>query len=99
MGTKHTRLEEMMVVHPNAAGVDIGARELWACVPADRTGKTVRAFSTFTPDLTQLAVWLERGGYRGDRKYGDILDSGVRAVGNAQVQRLSGQCPANQACP
>src|SRR5579859_2989211 len=58
MGKRRTRLEQMAIVHPNAAGLDIGSREIWACVPPDREGNTVRAFGTFTPDLAQLADWL-----------------------------------------
>jgi hypothetical protein len=45
-------------VHPNAAGLDIGSREIWACVPADRDVERVQRFGTFTPDLHHLADWL-----------------------------------------
>jgi transposase len=41
-----------------AAGLDIGAAEIWACVPAERDAQPVRAFGTFTPDLQALADWL-----------------------------------------
>jgi transposase len=43
---------------PAAAGLDIGAEEIWACVPAERDVHPVRAFGTFTPDLHALAEWL-----------------------------------------
>lgn len=46
-------------VHPNAAGLDIGAREIWVCVPSDRDPEPVRRFGTFTPDLHTLADWLQ----------------------------------------
>src|SRR5579872_1296046 len=52
------RLEAIEIVHPNAAGLDIGSREIWAAVPPDREGETVKVFSTFTPDLHHLADWL-----------------------------------------
>ena len=45
---------------PGAAGLDIGAEEIWACVPADRDAQPVRVFGTFTPDLYALAEWLVR---------------------------------------
>jgi len=48
--------------HAAAAGLDIGAQEIWACVPADRAPQPVRAFGTFTPDLHALADWLEQCG-------------------------------------
>ncbi len=46
------------VVHPQAAGLDIGQDEIWACVPTDQDGGLVQAFGTFTPDLHALADWL-----------------------------------------
>jgi Transposase IS116/IS110/IS902 family./Transposase. len=45
-------------VNPNAAGVDIGAREIYVAVPSDRDQEPVRAFETFTEDLHRLADWL-----------------------------------------
>jgi transposase len=51
-------IEEVAVVHPNAAGLDIGASEIWGCVPADREGERIQVFGTFTPDLQHLADWL-----------------------------------------
>jgi len=49
---------EWPLVCPDAAGLDIGAGEIWACVPADRADPAVRCFATFTPDLHALADWL-----------------------------------------
>ena len=49
------------LINPNAAGIDIGSREHWACVPAGRTEKNVRPFGTFTADLEALADWFEEG--------------------------------------
>ena len=53
-----SRVEPLAGVHPNAAGLDIGAREIWACVPQERAPEPVRRFGTFTPDLNALADWL-----------------------------------------
>ncbi len=49
-------------VNPHAAGIDIGAREHWACVPADAAPTPVRKFGTFTADLEALADWFEACG-------------------------------------
>ena len=38
-------------MRPNAAGIDIGATEIFVAVPADRDGNSVRSFPTFTQDL------------------------------------------------
>lgn len=45
-------------IEPNAAGIDVGAREIYVAVPANRDPKPVRCFSTFTQDLQALAAWL-----------------------------------------
>jgi transposase len=52
-------MEEWPLVNPNAAGLDIGSAEIWACVPAGHDPQPVRKFGTFTPDLQELATWLE----------------------------------------
>src|SRR5260370_4910153 len=49
------------VMHPDAAGVDIGAEEIFFAVPAERDADPVRSFGTFTPDLCEGAEWLQRG--------------------------------------
>jgi transposase len=46
----------------NAAGIDIGAREIYVAVPADRDEQPVRKCETFTGDLHQMAEWLVRCG-------------------------------------
>jgi len=50
------------VFEPNAAGIDIGAREIYIAVPADRDEQPVRKCETFTGDLHQMAEWLVRCG-------------------------------------
>ncbi len=50
------------LVNPNAAGIDIGSREHWVCVPPDRAATPVRKFGTFTCDLEALADWLQQCG-------------------------------------
>ena len=52
------RDEQLALVHPNAAGLDIGAREIWVCVPGARDSEPVKSFGTFTPDLQRLTDWL-----------------------------------------
>jgi transposase len=47
------------VVHPDAAGLDIGATHLHAALPAARSDEPIRVFETFTADLYALAAWLK----------------------------------------
>ncbi len=51
---------EMPVMRSDAAGIDVGATELYVAVPADRDAEPVRCFPTFTQDLYALADWLEQ---------------------------------------
>lgn len=45
-------------LHPHAAGIDIGAREIYVAVPPGACARPVRAFPTFTADLLALRDWL-----------------------------------------
>ena len=58
------RCDQLPVLHPDAAGIDIGASELFVAVPAERDTDPVRSFATFTQDLNALADWLQRCGVR-----------------------------------
>jgi len=55
-------LEDRPILEQNAAGADIGAREIFVAVPPDRDENPVRMFATFTEDLQELAGWLVRCG-------------------------------------
>ena len=49
---------EPAIFQPNAAGIDIGAREIYVAVPAGRDDHPVRKCGTFTGDLNEMAAWL-----------------------------------------
>jgi len=51
-------LEDRPLLEANAAGIDIGAREIFVAVPPDRDEQPVRVFPTFTEDLEKMAQWL-----------------------------------------
>lgn len=57
-----TRPVTMPTLHPDAAGIDIGATELYVCVPLDRDPEPIRRFGTFTEDLHAVADWLRQCG-------------------------------------
>ena len=60
---------EYAVVHPRAAGIDIGSRFHVVAVSEDLDAKPVRTFSTFTNDLHRLAEWLKGLGVAALRAY------------------------------
>ena len=54
------------IVHPDAAGIDVGGSEHWVAISPDRDPEPVRRFGCFTTDLREMALWL--------------IDKGVRSV-------------------
>lgn len=51
-------------IEPHAAGIDVGAREIFVAVPQDRDPSPVRSFETFTEDLHRLKDWLVQCGIK-----------------------------------
>src|SRR6516165_7357596 len=54
------------IVHPDAAGIDVGGGEHGVAISPDRDPEPVRRFGVFSADLRELARWL--------------IDKGVRSV-------------------
>jgi len=64
----------LQTLNPHAAGLDIGATELWVCVPPGASASlppavpsvpavlppTVRCFGSFTADLYAIAAWVRQ---------------------------------------
>lgn len=59
---KEVRELSLECIEPNAAGIDVGAREIYVAVARDRDPEPVRCFSTFTEELRAIAAWLKRCG-------------------------------------
>ena len=52
------------VVHPHAAGIDVGNSSHYVAVRPDRDEEPVRKFDCFTADLHRLADWLKSCGVK-----------------------------------
>jgi transposase len=52
------------VVHPDAAGIDIGNESHYAAVPPSRDSQPVRRFGCTTAELKAVADWLKQCGIR-----------------------------------
>jgi hypothetical protein len=52
------------VVHPDAAGIDIGNESHYVAVPSTRDSVPVRRFGCTTAELRQMAGWLKQCGIR-----------------------------------
>jgi len=48
----------LSIVHPNAAGIDVGNGSHFVAVPADRDSNPVREFGSWTAALREMAEWL-----------------------------------------
>lgn len=48
------------VIHPDAAGIDIGNESHYASVPPSRDSQPVRCFGCTTAELKAMAAWLEQ---------------------------------------
>ncbi len=59
---KSSHSKSLHVLHPRAAGIDIGAREIYVAVPPDSCADNVRSFTTSTEDLHALRDWLKQCG-------------------------------------
>jgi transposase len=54
----------LQVVHPDAAGIDIGNETHYVAVPSNRDIQPVRRFGCTTAELKDLAEWLKQCGIR-----------------------------------
>jgi transposase len=54
----------MSQVNENAAGVDIGAKEIVVCVAGDEHTQIVKAFGNYTVDLQAIGKWLHEHGVK-----------------------------------
>ena len=59
---KIVELEALKQINLNAAGLDIGAAEIYVAVPESCGTESVRCFQTYTRSLHDLADWLEACG-------------------------------------
>jgi transposase len=53
---------QLSVIHPFAAGIDVGSTSHVVAVPCDLDERPVRTFGTFSGDLHRLAEWLSEVG-------------------------------------
>ena len=52
------------IVHPDAAGIDVGGSEHWVAIHPERDPEPVRRFGCFTADLREMGRWLVEKGVR-----------------------------------
>jgi transposase len=58
--SKPSRIVEMALIHPNAAGIDIGDTLHSVAIPLGRDTECVKNFGAFTCDLAAIVEWLKK---------------------------------------
>src|SRR5207247_10126581 len=71
---------KLPVLRPDAAGIDVGAKELWVSVPEDRDKQPVRQFLTFTHAVKAMIVWLQQCRIQRSEEHTSELQSRVDLV-------------------
>jgi transposase len=61
---KNMDWKALEIVHPDAAGIDVGGSEHWVAISPDRDPEPVRRFGCFTADLREMGRWLVEKGVR-----------------------------------
>src|SRR5689334_24213552 len=52
----------LTIAHPDAAGIDVGARVHYVAVPEGRAQPAVRSFGAYTAQLDEVVQWLKSCG-------------------------------------
>src|ERR1700737_822678 len=60
----HAADPKLQIVHPDAAGIDVGNESHFVAVPAGRDAQPVQEFGSWTADLQKKAALGERWGTR-----------------------------------
>jgi len=60
--TSETKGLEM--INPDAAGIDIGSKVHYVCVPQGRDNVRIKSFGNFTEDINMMAMWLKKCGIK-----------------------------------
>jgi len=97
-GTRQqANIADRPLLEPNAAGIDIGAREMYVAVPPDRDERPVRVFDpsprTCMNWPTGWGLWSNNGSQGVHRR---VLDSDSGDPGSARNPALWGACPADE---
>jgi hypothetical protein len=90
---KEKAVHRSALLEPNAAGIDIGAQEIYVAVPPDRDEHSTRRFTSFTCDLQALADWLQGCRIRtvAMESTGVLLDPALSDFGAAGLGGIPGQ--------
>lgn len=52
------------IINPDVAGIDVGAKIHYVCVPEGRDSVRIQSFGCFTEDIYAMAAWLKKCGVK-----------------------------------
>ena len=86
------------ILHPDAAGIDIGGSEHWVAIRPDRDAEPVRRFDCFTADLRAMARWLVEKGVRSVamQSTGVYWMPVLEVLEEYGLEGVAGECPTHQ---
>ncbi len=61
---KSASAKGLEMINLDAAGIDIGSKIHYVCVPEDRDSVRIRSFGSFTEDINMMATWLKKCGIK-----------------------------------
>src|SRR6185312_15867625 len=61
---KIARTKGLEMINPDAAGIDIGSKIHYVCVPEGRDNERIKSFGCFTEDINKMALWLKKCGIK-----------------------------------
>lgn len=61
---KSASAKGLEMINPDVAGIDIGSKVHYVCVPPDRDNVNIKSFGCFTEDINMMATWLKKCGIK-----------------------------------
>ncbi len=61
---KASRTQGFDMINPDTAGIDIGSKVHYVCVPEGRDSERIKSFGCFTEDINTMATWLKKCGIK-----------------------------------
>lgn len=52
------------MINPDVAGIDVGSKVHYVCVPEGRDSERIKSFGCFTEDINTMATWLKKCGIK-----------------------------------
>jgi hypothetical protein len=93
------RVQDLPVLHPDAAGIDVGASEIFVAVPSDRDPEPAQLRDVHQrPELTGGLAPSLRYSVGGDGVHECLLDTVAPDSGGSWDQSLFGKCPVCEEC-